>query len=62
MGSVLKAVGMTLHLSMMQKLHFIRKHTKQKQTHRYKQQIDGCQMGGGERMGEKVKGSISCQL
>ena len=35
----------------------INKQTKQKQTHRYREQFDGCQRGGGLRdWMEKVKG------
>ena len=31
-------------------------HTKQKQTHRYREQTEGCQVGGIGEMGEKGKG------
>ena len=34
----------------------INEQTNQKQTHRYKEQIDGCQVGGGWGMGKKEKG------
>ena len=34
----------------------INEQTKQKQTHRYRDQIDGCQVGGGIRgLGKKAK-------
>ena len=36
---------------------------KQKQTHRYRKQIDGCQRGGEvRRLGEKIKGIKKCKL
>ena len=34
----------------------INEQAKQKQTHRYRKQTDGCQMGAGGGLGEKVKG------